>query len=289
MRATTFLRIIRWPNLLLVLVIQGIGYDFLLDHRVSSLSLSDFLQLSLVTTILAASGYVINDYYDGRMDRINKPDRWIAGNIWSLEQVLWIYRVLIGVGAIAAVVLAVRIAFLQYLILYPLAAGGLWLYSYTLKCKPVIGNLWVALFAAGVLWIVVFPDYLNGHPEAIRSAVWHYGFFAFFTTWYREIIKDLEDLSGDTAAGCHTFAVLYGIRPAKIMAVVICVVQIIGLLVWESTLESNHLQLIFTILEGAMVASAALVWWAKDVQYFSKASMIVKGVMLAGTLLLFVL
>lgn len=284
-----FLHIIRWPNLILVLVIQSVCYHFLLDPQLTSLRIPDFLQLSLVTIILAASGYVINDYYDDTMDRINKPSRWIAGNTWSMARVLKLYWILLLAGAFAAVILALRMDFVHCLLLYPLAAAGLWIYSYVLKCKPVIGNLWVALFAAGVVAIVAVPDYLNGHREAIRNGFLYYGLFAFFTTWYREIIKDLEDFSGDTAAGCQTFPVRFGMRPSKIMAILLCVIQIIGLHLWESLVTDKNLTLIFTLLEGAMLATGGLVWYAKDQSYFSKASFLMKGIMLAGTLLLFIL
>lgn len=286
---STFLHIIRWPNLLLVLAIQCICYQFLIDPNLTSLRMPDFLMISLVTVLLAASGYVINDYYDGTMDQINKPDRWIAGNTWSMARVLSVYRTLLLAGAVVAIILALRMDFLSYLILYPLAASGLWLYSYRLKCKPLIGNLWVALFAAGVVGIVAVPDCLNGHRPALGSGFIYYGLFAFFTTWYREMIKDLEDLEGDTAAGCKTFVVRYGMRPGKLFALLLCVIQVIGLHHWESLITGKDLTLIFTLLEGAMLASGGLVWWARETSFFSKASLLVKGVMLAGTLLLFIL
>lgn len=246
----------------------------------------DLAMLIVITTILAAGGYIINDYYDRNIDPINKPKRWIAGNLWSVRKVLIIYLIVTLLGLIFSIWLAIRLDLLSFLFLYPMALGGLWVYSYFLKCKPIAGNLWVALFCAGVILIVATPDLLKDHKEIITLNFWYYIAFAFLTTWYREIIKDIEDEEGDSVQKCNTAVVQWGLRVGKIMVVVIAIIILIILLQWESKQTSYTVKFCLYLLEGGIVASAAFVWWAKNKSYYHTASTTVKLVMLAGTLVL---
>lgn len=269
-------------------VIQFIIYYRLLQTDMSVLGIPEITLLITITMIIAASGYVINDYYDAQIDSINKPKRWIAGNTWTLKTVLNVFTVLIVTGALLSVVLAYRLSLFNYLFIYPVAIAGLWFYSYALKCKPVVGNLWVALFCGGVVSIIVLPDLLFGNDDVINIQVWYYSLFAFLSTWYREAVKDLEDMVGDQREGCSTFPVRFGLTNGKIMAIVLGLLLITALIAWEMIQTDNLKKLIFTVLEGSVVATTAFIWWSKDHTYFQKASLLIKGVMLAGTLVLLI-
>lgn len=281
-----FLHIIRWPNLLMVGGIQAIIYCVLLITPDSRLSPIDFWVLTLISMIIAASGYVINDYYDASIDKINKPDRWIAGNTWDLRMVRNVYFTLVGIGALLAIWLSFRLELLSSLFLYPFAIIGLWVYSIKLKCRPLIGNLWVASFCAGVIVIVAVPDWLMDNQQVIRSELWMYIVFAFMTSLYREVIKDLEDEAGDRNANCQTFVVRYGLVPGKIAALILGVILLAALLWWDAKMENKTVALGLLILQGAVVASMAFIWWAKDNVYYHHASTIIKFVMIGGTALL---
>jgi len=272
----------------MVAIVQAIIYFCLMDTAQSRLGLSDFIALSLNTMLIAASGYVINDYYDSRMDRINRPFKWIAGNKWSLKRVLYFYFLLLSAGVLLSLYLALRLSLIPFIFIYPVAIIGLWLYSYVLKCKPIAGNLWVSLFCAGVVLIVALPDWLLGNPSVINQEIWYYSLFAFLATWFREVVKDLEDIAGDQQAGCQTFPAQFGLSSGKILAFLAGLLLLAALYAWDITHTSNTLQLLFTLLQGAVVASMALVWWSKNNSYFHNASLIIKGVMLAGTLLLLI-
>ncbi|MDZ4747763.1 MAG: UbiA family prenyltransferase [Saprospiraceae bacterium] len=283
-----FFHIIRWPNLLMLAVIQGIIYYRLLHSSLSVLGITEIAVLITITMIIAASGYVINDYYDTRIDSINKPQRWIAGNTWTLKTVLHVYGILVGSGALLSIFLAYKLSLFIYLLIYPLAIAGLWFYSYALKCRPITGNLWVALFCGGVVSIIALPDLLHENPDAISGQLWYYTLFAFLSTWYREAVKDLEDIVGDQREGCSTFPVRFGLMQGKIIAIVLGLLLITTLIAWEMIQTDSLKRLIFTVLEGSVVATTAFIWWAKDHTYFQKASLLIKGVMLAGTLVLLI-
>lgn len=281
-----FLHIIRWPNLAMVALIQYLIYLRLLSSDHSLMALNDFICLCLITILIAASGYVINDYYDSDIDSVNRPDRWIAGNTWSKEKVRYAYYVLVASGGLLSIFLGWKLSLIAYVFIYPVAILGLWLYSYRLKCIPVAGNVWVSLFCAGVVVIVALPDWLLSNAEVISVHLWYYTSFAFLTTWYREVIKDLEDVTGDTHASCQTLVVRYGIKTGKIVAIMLGVSLMAALYTWDLLDSGSTLRLFFTILQGAVIASMAFIWWASDRTFFRYASLVVKMVMVAGTSIL---
>lgn len=284
----TFLQLIRWPNLLMVVIIMGACYGFMVDPATTTFRIPEFALVMIVTVIIAASGYVINDYYDVQTDRINKPRQWIAGNTWSLSSIMWIYRYLVIAGGIAAALTAIWMGLLPYFLLYPVAIGGLWLYSFSLKCRPLVGNLWVALFCGGVVITVALPDVLRHQSIALKPALWYLAFFAFQSTWYREIVKDLEDQVGDKEAGCQTLPVRYGVLPAKVIAIAVAVGLLASLYWWDISGPGTYRLFMSTILQGALVGSMGLVWWATDPSYFRHASTLIKCMMLAGTVLMLI-
>jgi 4-hydroxybenzoate polyprenyltransferase len=280
------IQLIRLPNLLLVGLIQSLIYHRLLHEENSVMNWGDLFLLSITTMMVAAAGYVINDYYDAKIDSINRPGHWIAGNTWTMKRVLNTFFILSILGGVLAIILATRLSLLPYLFLYPLAVAGLWFYSYALKCKPILGNVWVSLFCAGVVVLVALPDVFHGHSEVVKMELWYYAAFAFLSTWYREVVKDLEDVEGDRAADCKTFVVRFGMMKGKIMGGVIALILLVSLLIWEVSYTDSTQRLLFTVLEGSIVASFAFAWWAKEPVYFHRSSLMIKGIMAAGTLML---
>lgn len=289
MTGTHFTQIIRWPNLLIVVLVQAILYRGFVHSSHSMLGPGDFSMLTVITMLIAASGYTINDYYDRRIDRINKPHRWIAGNVWSLKSVLTLYFILVALGLILTVLLAFRMSLLAFSVIYPIAIMGLWLYSFRLKCMPVAGNLWVSLFCAGVVVVIALPDLILGSSATIRPELWFYALFAFLSTWYREVVKDLEDIAGDREAGCGTFVVWYGTRAGKIMAIGLGLFLLGALFFWNRNQTNTSITLIILLLQGFVIVSLALIWRALDNLYFHYASIIIKAVMLTGTLALLIM
>src|SRR5258708_27674251 len=72
-----FIKLTRFWNLLIIALAQYFTTAFLISFdKVYDLRL--FL-LSVSTMIIAAAGYIINDYYDVKIDLINKPERVVIG------------------------------------------------------------------------------------------------------------------------------------------------------------------------------------------------------------------
>jgi len=207
----SLLKLTRFGNLIIIALAQYFTAGFLIGmHTLNDVKL--FL-LSVSTTAIAAGGYIINDYYDVKIDYINKPDRVVIGKNITRRYAILFHIVLSFIGVALGFYLSWRIAAVNMLSVFLL-----WLYSNNLKRLPFIGNFTVA-FLTGLSVIVVDIFY-----RTENSLVVIYALFAFFMTLIREIIKDMEDLQGDNTFGCKTLPIVWGVRKTKILIYIILMV-----------------------------------------------------------------
>ena len=206
----SLLKLTRFGNLTIIALTQYFTAGFLIGMY----TLNDFklLLLSLSTISIAAGGYIINDYYDVKIDYINKPQRVVIGKSITRRYAILFHIVLSAVGVLLGVYLSLTIAAVNIASVFLL-----WLYSNNLKRLPFIGNLTVA-FLTGLAVVVVDLFYRTNN-----SLVIIYALFAFFMTLVREVIKDMEDLKGDNSFGCKTLPIVWGIRKTKILLYIILI------------------------------------------------------------------
>lgn len=198
----SFARLTRVWNLIIIALAQYLTATFLID--VSTVLDPRLFILSVSTVMIAAGGYIINDYYDVKIDLINKPERVVIGKSITRRYAI-LYHTLLSIGGVfLGFLLSWKIAGVNFV-----SASILWWYSNNLKRQPFIGNLVVALLTGIAIWLVD-SLYKTGHMLIIT-----YASFAFFITLIREIIKDMEDLKGDQTFGCKTLPIVWGTRRTK--------------------------------------------------------------------------
>jgi 4-hydroxybenzoate polyprenyltransferase len=202
------LRLTRFWNL----VIIGLAQYFTSFFLVGPYTATDWhlLVLSLSTVIIAAGGYIINDYYDVKIDLINKPERVVVGQSITRRYAILFHTFLSFTGVALGFLLSWKIALINFC-----SAFLLWLYSNNLKRQPFIGNLTVAALTG---FSIALINWLYKTDYVIVNV---YAAFAFFMTLVREIIKDMEDLKGDVTYGCKTLPIVFGIRKTKIVLYVL--------------------------------------------------------------------
>jgi geranylgeranylglycerol-phosphate geranylgeranyltransferase len=160
-----------------------------------------------VVFIVTGGGNVINDYFDHKIDAVNKPTRPIPSGRISLKTA--------GIYSLLLFIIGIVVAFIIGIIpgiITLLSSLVLVLYAYTLKKSILIGNIIVS-FITGLAF--VFGGIVVG---AIEASI-YLGFYAFLMTMAREIVKDMEDVEGDKKEGAKTFPIIYGMRSASILAV----------------------------------------------------------------------
>ena len=165
-----------------------------------------FIMLTVSTVLVAAGGYIINDYYDVKIDAINKPERMVVGKKVRRRHAMTVHMVVSAVGVLLGFWLSWQVGLINLG-----AVLLLWGYSDQLKKMVLIGNVAIALLGASMLLVVaVYADKLN-------MITIGYALFAFLISLIREIVKDMEDVKGDASFGCRTLPIVAGLRNTKLV------------------------------------------------------------------------
>jgi 4-hydroxybenzoate polyprenyltransferase len=87
-----FLRLIRWPNLLFILLAETLFHFCIYKPLYPNAGLevdTNFYLILLTYLFIAAAGYIINDYFDINIDQVNKPKRVVVGSFISRRWVIF--------------------------------------------------------------------------------------------------------------------------------------------------------------------------------------------------------
>jgi 4-hydroxybenzoate polyprenyltransferase len=251
-----YLKILRPNNLFIIVVTQVLIRYCVLEPLLFTQGLAlqmpvfDFVILVLTSVLIASAGYVINDYFDVKIDRLNRPDTVIVDRIISRRKSMLWHLSLNGLGLVGAVIIAWRAQNLQLVIIQILTIGLLWFYSTDFKKQALIGNLVVAFLTALIPMVVIIYElpWLKHFYENTNMAyqlnfkstlqfVAMFALFAFLMNLMREIIKDIEDVFGDEAAGCKTLPIVFGIDKTKYF---VYITQLITIAILVFVIIKNH-------------------------------------------------
>ncbi|HPA30189.1 MAG TPA: geranylgeranylglycerol-phosphate geranylgeranyltransferase [Bacteroidia bacterium] len=302
-----FLKLIRFPNLIILALAQCLIYYMVVvpllktSEFTPSLHTWQFLLIVLSTVLIAAGGYVINDFFDKDIDAANGIGKVHDFSGWTMKTLYFVFSIIgIAIGLYLTYALKLR----QFALTYLLTAALLYFYSASYKRLPLVGNFVVAFLTAVAVFLPAFADYelqyafrdiklpvINNKMYNLRLIIAitaAYAFFAFLISLVREIIKDMEDIEGDREFGCNTLPIVAGINNAKLIAIGLLLL-IVGLILflqikqawWESLPVFGYtilfVQLPLLILSVKLFLSA-------EKKHFKVASMIAKVVMVGGIL-----
>jgi len=303
-----WLQLIRWQNLLIILITQLLAWwCVILPLSPQVLTPVNFSCLALSTALIAAAGYIINDYFDVKIDSINRPERVVLAKAIPRKQAIVSHIALNVAAVILAGFVAAAAHHLSLLLIQLGSILLLWFYSTHFKRMFMIGNVVVALLTALTVATLIFYepavlrhcqypameetslDYLDVNPFWLLMV---YSLFAFMLNWMREIVKDLEDLKGDAEEGCDTMPVKWGISRTLGFVRVLGGITLVYLLFCELELFSsgNKLLDLYILL---LVVAPIVVWLiglGKKLTtiHFHRSSTQLKLMMLSGVLSLIV-
>ena len=156
--------------------------DSILDFQV------EIVIASLAAMMLVGGGNALNDYNDRESDKENHPNRPIPAGLINADEALVYSRILLSVGLLIVLFgLANKLPFIIALI------GTVTLISYenNLKALGLSGNMAVGFMSGAVF---LYAGMVVNDPG---PTLWMFG-LAFLATVAREIVKDIQDLEGDT-------------------------------------------------------------------------------------------
>ncbi len=313
-----YLKLIRFPNLLILAFTQYVirwymlapyiakkRYELeysVLDFQITEL---DFFLLVLSTVMIAAAGYIINDYFDIRIDEVNRPSSNLVGKAIKRRVAMAMHMSLNIVGALLGIWISYKYGMLRAGTFIFLAAPALlWFYSTNLKRQFLIGNIVIALLSSLIPLLGVIYELTaiaNAFPILVQQKILlldlpltfalGYTLFAFLVSLTREIVKDIEDYEGDMEYGCKTLPIVLGINRAKwvvtslaagLMAA-LCYIQY----VWWQLDQWNFFFYVLIVLQIPVAYLAYRNLTAKGKKDWKFLSNFLKFIMIGGVAFLF--
>jgi len=239
-----FLKLIRWKNLLLIALIQVlIKYALFQPFNIDvTLNGFGFSLLVIATLCIAAAGNIINDIYDIDTDLINKPEKVIVSKSISEAKAFNLFFALTIVGVCIGFYLSNLIDKTGFSAIFIFTSALLYVYATTLKQTLLIGNIVVSVLVAMSIIIVGLFDLMPAiTPEnqqtqlTMFKILLDYALFAFMINLLREIIKDIEDIEGDTKAEMKTLSIVIGKNKATKLLFVLSFIPLTAIIYYVIT------------------------------------------------------
>lgn len=225
-----FMQLIRIESLVLIAFVMftfryGVMGLFLRMHGLTfPVDRIDFICLVLCVLFTMAAGSIINDYFDVRSDRITRPSRVIIGRFISRSQAIFYHSLFNFLAVSLGTYFCLRQGLFIWIFLPLLVTVFLWFYSFYLKRRLLIGNLLLALLAASLPFLVIYPDLYKlkqttSDLDIVLGNLWFYvalyAFFYFVLIFCCGVIKNIINAAGHSQMGYRTEAVTLGLPGAK--------------------------------------------------------------------------
>lgn len=303
-----FLKLVRIENLIMIALTQVLLRYCVLQKVFNmngiQLELRDTLFYGLVwsTVLIAAAGYIINDYFDVKTDTINHPDTVVVDKVIKRRWAIILHLTFTCLGIVLGMYAALKTGYLRLAIFHVAAAVLLWFYSTHLKKQLLVGNIVVSLLSSAVIFMPLVYElgvmqkldqgFILTYKHALLSVfkiTFIFSLFAFITSMAREIIKDMEDYKGDKETGGLTMPIVWGMRVSKFNVFFLLIITVILLLfVVYNTIKAQHvffsLNNTYILLSLVLPLSilALYILKASESKQFKRASLLLKFVMLMG-------
>lgn len=276
-RLIVFLKLIRFPNLLIISLAQIIT-AFKLVYKIE---LFTFLIILFSTVFIAAGGYLLNNIEDSEIDKFNNIS---MQDYFSLKNMKIFYFLFSFFGLLFGFYVSYLYNY-YYFFIFLLAFLILYVYAKALSKYKIIGNIAISfLVSLAIFMIPLFANINKSTNLTINDkyifVLLMYILFAFIMNWVREIVKDIEDVEGDLKFGRRSIPIVFGIRTTKIILVTL-LLFIVLLIIPQIFLLQYYLLLFVLMLIAFVIVKIFKADIKKD---YSSISLYIKISMLFGIL-----
>ncbi len=300
------LLLIRWKNLLLILLTQCLVRYCLIGSVYNNsgipfgLPLPGFILLVVSSILIAAGGYVINDFFDVRIDTVNKPQKMVLTRMIPLKKAPSIHIYLTASGLFAGLIASWYAGSIKLIGIQAAISAVLWFYSSKYKRSLLLGNIVIALLATVVPLIVWLYEFyaLQKYPvnfsalipsfHFINRTILIYAGFAFLIHLIREIIKDCIDIKGDGLYQCKTLPIRLGLKKTNLVLIIITLLTALLIMLFLPAIagKNNWLNILYIGLFVEVPMLIVILNLNKTFVFskFSASENILKFVLLSGVL-----
>lgn len=233
-----FLKLLRLKNLATITIaMMGVAYFIHVQNPYEVIDFNNyhFGLLIFSTVLIAAAGHMINDYFDIKADRINKPEQLVLTKFLSKRWAILLNWILNILGLTIAFYLSWQYKNLLFVAIHLLSINFFWFYSAYWKRKLILGPVVLSLLPSLVLFLSCWyiqacnesaAEHSPYHPETWSTYldyrfIYFVSICAFFITLSREIIKDIHDIPGDTIIKANTIPRKIGSQRAQLLSLLI--------------------------------------------------------------------
>jgi 4-hydroxybenzoate polyprenyltransferase len=180
---------------------------------------NEFILFIMFTVIVAGAGNTINDYFDVKSDRINKPEKIVIEK--SIKR-RWAIIIHWGFNALAmciSIYLSWRFSSWFYVFIHFFSTSILWVYSVYLKRRLFWSNACISFLVA------IIPLISLKGTNDLGVELHHFilllliACFALVINFSREVIKDIQDMEGDKVRNVRSIPLVFGSEKARWIAV----------------------------------------------------------------------
>lgn len=271
MKIKPYFKLTRFQNNLITLI------SVLLGGFIGGVSSWRKLLLSaLSASLISAGGYVLNDYFDLEIDKINRPLRILPRGELSPKKALIFSVSLFVMGFILSFFLkpvSIGIAIVAIIFLF--------LYSVKFKREFLIGNVTVSIISALAF---IYGGVFSKNPEislipAILAFLFHLG---------RELVKDMEDVEGDQALRSETFPIAYGMKNSRfLVSAIFLVLIILTIFPYKLKIFSVYYLILVLMMDFVLFYIVLSLWNNPSRENLGSLSRLLKFEMFLGLLAIF--
>jgi len=230
---------------------------------------------------VCAAGNILNDLLDRPIDKINRPHRVLVSGKVSPREAYYLLALCTVLGLLLSVAVNAQVFMIALF-----AASTLVTYNFGLKKIPLLGNLSIAILA-GLMFCTggyaADPKLALSLPGPIIPAI-----FAFLIHLDREILKDIQDMSGDREVGIRTLPMIIGTSRSLILILLIFLLLVLGTLYpfLVGWFGQTYKVITVYIIDLPMLALLIFVWGNPTPKMLAIASTAFKVIMALGLLAL---
>lgn len=287
-----YLKLIRFQNLMAMIFIQYLlRYSLIIPNYGKENIMGDFhfalLVLSMI--LIASGGYIINDYFDIRVDAQNHNNEVLVGRSIKRRVALILHVTTTSLGVLLGFFIAYKVGYIALGVIMAISAYLLWDYSLRLKRRFFIGNFIIAklsaIFVLSIAAFEVLPKYSHASSKHTLLLLCVYAVFAFICSLMHEIIKDLRGVKGDIKFNINTLANVWGISKTKEFVKwlsILTAFMVITVAIYEFKTHILALSYALTLIILPLFLLNIWIYKAKTASDYSKISMLNKFIILTG-------
>ena len=274
LRLLSLFSIVRGYNILMIVLAQYLASIYILASNLPLRKIVfdiNLFVLVIVSALVIAGGYIINNFYDAEKDLINRPIKTMLDRLVNQRTKLTTYFILnfLSVFLASYVSITAVLFFSAYIF-------GIWFYSHKLKKIPLLGNF-ISSSLAIVPFFAVFVYYKN-----FETVIFIHASFLFLLILAREMIKDLENIKGDIAQNYKTLPILYGTVSSKICISILVLFTLIPSLLLIANFDVGYMNFYFIGCIFILILFTVLLWRSKTKIHYVWLHNILKLIIVVG-------